>query len=203
VRREIAVPAETTGPLVAPASRTPAPGAAQWRRRWADAVPGRDAVLLSAGAWGAASHLADTARLLAGHGYLPVVLCGRDERLRARLAGLPQAVALGWVEDVPGLMGAARALVDNAAGQTAVQALAAGLPVVGFRPLPGHGEDGVRRMAALGAVEFAPDDSALLASLDRLTPDGPARAARIEQGRAVFRSDPLASLTRLAGNRAS
>ncbi|MCZ9336647.1 galactosyldiacylglycerol synthase, partial [Streptomyces sp. TRM76130] len=83
-----------------------------------------------------------------GHGWLPVVLCGADERLRRALSRVPGVLALGWVTDMPGLLHAARALVDNAAGQTAVQALAAGLPVVGHRPIPGHGADGVRAMAA-------------------------------------------------------
>ncbi|MDT3400861.1 galactosyldiacylglycerol synthase, partial [Streptomyces sp. B1866] len=135
---------------------------------------------------------AGTARLLARAGYLPVALCGRDERLRRRLAAEPGAVALGWVDDVPGLMAAARALVDNAAGQTAVQALAAGLPVVGYRPIPGHGAAGVRRMAAEGLTDHAPDPGRLVASLDALTADGPVRERRIAVGRALFRADAAA-----------
>jgi UDP-N-acetylglucosamine:LPS N-acetylglucosamine transferase len=198
VRREIAVPAETTGPVVAPAFRAPAPGVTYWRALWARTGPGRPAVLLSTGAWGAASHLAATTRLLAGNGFLPIVLCGRNERLRDRLSRVPGALPLGWVDDMPGLFGAAHALVDNAAGQTAVQALAAGLPVVGFRPLPGHGEEGVRRMGELGVVEVAADEAALLASLARLTTEGSARETRIERGRALFRADPMTSLTELA-----
>ena len=35
-------------------------------------------ILLSTGAWGAATHVAQTVRLLAGAGYLPVVLCGEN-----------------------------------------------------------------------------------------------------------------------------
>ncbi len=105
---------------------------------------------------------------------------------------------LGWVTDMPGLLHAARALIDNAAGQTAVQALAAGLPVVGHRPIPGHGADGVRRMAALGVSETAGDAAALLGSLDRLLPDGPARRERVAAGRALFRDDALARVLDLA-----
>lgn len=72
-------------------------------------------------------------------------------------------------------MGAVHALIDNAAGQTAVQALAAGLPVIGYRPLPGHGEEGVRRMAGLGVSEFAPDEAGLLSALERVLDAGPSR----------------------------
>ncbi|WP_394815898.1 MGDG synthase family glycosyltransferase [Streptomyces gibsoniae] len=191
VRQDLSVPAEAPGAVVAPEFLAAAPGAAQWSARFARHEPGRRPVLLSAGAWGVGSQLASTSALLAGHGFLPVVLCGRNERLRDELAGVPGTVALGWVSDMPGLLRAAGALVDNAAGQTAVQALAAGLPVVGYRPLPGHGADGVRRMAELGLSELAADGAGLLGSLGRLTTAGPDRDRRIARGRTLFRDDVL------------
>ncbi|QTE02659.1 Processive diacylglycerol beta-glucosyltransferase [Streptomyces cyanogenus] len=197
VRRHLAVPVVTTGPVVAPAFRAPAPGAARWRERFARRAPGRPPVLLSAGAWGAASRPAATARLLAAGGYLPVVLCGRDQRLLARLSREPAGLALGWVDDMPGLLAACHAMVDNAAGQTAVQALAAGLPVIGYRPLPGHGAEGVRRMAELGLSEPASNGPALLAALTRLREDSPDRTTRVARGHALFRRDALDCLTDL------
>ncbi|MGW1597954.1 MGDG synthase family glycosyltransferase [Streptomyces sp. NPDC002343] len=197
VRRALAASVVTTGPVVAPAFRAPAPGAARWRRRFAERAPGRVPVLLSAGAWGAASRPAATARLLAAAGWLPVVLCGRNERLYARMSREPAALALGWVDDMPGLLAAGHALVDNAAGQTAVQALAAGLPVVAHRPLPGHGADGVRRMADLGLCVLAPDGPALLKALAGLREGTSERAARVARGRALFRGDALDHLTDL------
>ncbi|WP_369362742.1 galactosyldiacylglycerol synthase [Streptomyces sp. CG4] len=197
VRAALGRPAVTTGPAVAPGFRAPAPGAARWRERFAGQAPGRPAVLLSAGAWGAASRPDATARLLAGAGYLPVVLCGRNPRLRGRVARVPGTLALDWVDDMPGLLSAAYALVDNAAGQTAVQALAVGLPVIGYRPLPGHGVDGVRRMSGLGVAELAPDGPGLLVALARLAADGRERAERVARGRALFRGDPMAYVARL------
>ncbi|MGW1807257.1 MGDG synthase family glycosyltransferase [Streptomyces sp. NPDC002078] len=197
VRRALGTPAVTTGPAVAPGFRAPAPGAARWRERYAGEAPGRPAVLLSAGAWGAAYRPDATARLLTGAGYLPVVLCGRNARLRARVSRVPGVLALDWVDDMPGLLSAAYALVDNAAGQTAVQALAAGLPVIGYRPLPGHGVDGVRRMAGLGVSELAPDGPALLTALARLQEGSPERTQRLSRGRALFRGDPMAHVAGL------
>ena len=47
--------------------------------------------------------------------------------------------AYGWVDDMPGLMHAADVLVQNAGGLTSLEALAAGLPVAGYRCIPGHG----------------------------------------------------------------
>nr|WP_229854423.1 galactosyldiacylglycerol synthase [Streptomyces filipinensis] len=192
VRRALGRPAVATGPAVAPQFHVSAPGAAGWRERFAGRAPGRPPVLLSAGAWGAASRARGTARLLTGAGYLPVALCGRNARLRARVARVPGVLALDWVDDMPGLLCAAYALLDNAAGQTAVQALAAGLPVIGYRPLPGHGVDGVRRMAELGLAELAPDGRTLLAALDRLAEDGRERRERVTRGHALFRDDPMA-----------
>ncbi|RSS16764.1 galactosyldiacylglycerol synthase [Streptomyces sp. WAC08401] len=183
--------AEVCGPVVAPEFFADAPGADGWRSLFDRLGPGLPAVVLSAGAWGVGSHLDGTVRLLAGNGFLPVVLCGDNERLRRDLSAVPGVLALGWVTDMPGLLHAARALVDNAAGQTAVQALAAGLPVVGHRPIPGHGAQGVRRMAALGVSEVAEDDAALLGVLRRLTAPGPARRERIAAGRALFTDDAL------------
>jgi UDP-N-acetylglucosamine:LPS N-acetylglucosamine transferase len=198
VRRSTGTPAGTCGPVVAPGFFADAPGADEWRRLFGRHGPGRPPVVVSAGAWGVGSRLGATVRLLSGHGFLPVVLCGDNARLRRELSGLPGVVALGWVTDMPGLLHAARALVDNAAGQTAVQALAAGLPVVGHRPIPGHGADGVRRMAALGVSEVAEDDAALLGALRRLTVPGPARRDRIAAGRALFRDDAATRVTDVA-----
>ncbi|MYQ30254.1 galactosyldiacylglycerol synthase, partial [Streptomyces sp. SID4956] len=83
--------------------------------------------------------------------------------------------------------------------QTAVQALAAGLPVVGHRPLPGHGAEGVRRMAELGLSEAAADGPALLDVLHRLLTEGPGeRERRAARGRAVFRADVMERAVALA-----
>ncbi|MEZ7003689.1 galactosyldiacylglycerol synthase [Streptomyces sp. AD55] len=191
-------PADVCGPVVAPEFREEAPGAGTWRRLFDRHGPGRPPVVLSAGAWGVGSHLEGTVGLLREEGFLPVVLCGGNERLRRHLSETPGVVALGWVSDMPGLLHAARALIDNAAGQTAVQALAAGLPVVGYRPIPGHGADGVRRMATLGVSDLAGDEGALLRSLRVLTAYGPARRARVGAGRALFTDDALDRVTACA-----
>jgi UDP-N-acetylglucosamine:LPS N-acetylglucosamine transferase len=205
VREDIRRPALTTGPCVSPDFTAESPsgssgssGADAWRSLFARYGPGRTPVVLSCGAWGAATGLAATAGTLAGHGYLPVAVCGRNDRLRRALSQVPGVLAPGWVRDMPGLLHAARALVDNAAGQTAVQSLAAGLPVVGYRPIPGHGEEGVRRMAALGLTELAGDGSRLRDALDRLTADGEARRSRVARGLTLFRDgDPLSRLLTL------
>ncbi|WP_407675956.1 MGDG synthase family glycosyltransferase [Peterkaempfera bronchialis] len=188
VLRATGRPAAAPGPVVPPEFRSPAPGAARWWQVLAGVGGGRPAVLLSAGAWGTGSGLLGTAGMLSRAGYLPVVLCGRNDRLRARLDRRPGVMACGWVADLPGLMGACGALVDNAAGQTAVQALAAGLPVVGYRPIPGHGLAGVRRMGEIGVAAYARDPWELVAALDAATA-GEGRERSIAAGRSLFAGD--------------
>ncbi|MCM2579946.1 MGDG synthase family glycosyltransferase [Streptomyces meridianus] len=192
-------PARVTGPVVPPHFRRAAAApASRWQRTLTDLARGRPPVLLSAGAWGAGSAFPETAALLARSGFLPVVLCGNDDRLARRLSRQPGCLALGWVDDLAELMTAGRALVDNAAGQTAAQALAAGLPVVGYRAVPGHGAEGVREMSAAGLSEFAAGPAELLHVVRRLTDPGPFREQRIAAGRAAFTADSARVIARTA-----
>ncbi|MFC4496909.1 galactosyldiacylglycerol synthase [Streptomyces ovatisporus] len=205
--------AEATGPVVpaaflrvgdggAPGETGPAGEGQAWRGELGLLAPGRRVVLVSAGAWGVGSELLSTVRQLADGAdvlpVLPVLLCGRDERLRRRAARLPGVLALGWVADMAELMSAADALIDNAAGQTAAQALAAGLPVIGHRPLPGHGAQGVRAMADAGVSELVGDRGDLTAALRRVLEPGPVREERIARGRSLFRTDAAQRITELA-----
>jgi UDP-N-acetylglucosamine:LPS N-acetylglucosamine transferase len=173
VRAATGRPALCHAPLVAPEFRhdaAPAPGAM---------------VLVSTGAWGV-GQAERTARVLAGSGrYIPVVLCGRNERLRRRLHRVGGCVPLGWREDAADLMATAYALVDNTSGLTCKEALAAGLPVISYRPIPGHGRDGARAMARAGLSVHVRGAAGLLTALDRL--GSPAeRERRAARGRALF-----------------
>lgn len=193
-------PASAPGPVVPARFRT---GASVSQRGadtpWRSLVLGwrnthRPAVLLSTGSWGVAHGLESTCGMLAGAGYTPVVLCGTDKSLRARMARMPRTLALGWVDDMPALMSCAAAMIDNAAGQTAVQALAARLPVVGYRPIAGHGTDGVRRMAYIGATTFAERPDELIDALNAVTQPGPERERQIAAGLALFADDAARTL---------
>ncbi|GLW07842.1 hypothetical protein Misp01_29720 [Microtetraspora sp. NBRC 13810] len=166
-------PALHCAPVVRPefARRAADADAAEVRRR-IGAAGGERLVLVTGGAWGV-GRVVGTARALARSGrYTPVVLCGGNERLRRRLRGAGYGIALGWRDDVPELMAAAYALVDNGAGLACEEAFAAGLPVVVHRPIAGHGRDGAGAMARLGVAAHTRDDAALLRVLDTLGSGG-------------------------------
>jgi UDP-N-acetylglucosamine:LPS N-acetylglucosamine transferase len=171
----------------------------RYAREFSRRAPGASPVLVSSGAWGVGSRLERTAAQLAAGGCLPVVLCGRNEALRRRLARRPGVVALGWVEDLPEVMAAARVLVENAAGQTAAQALAAGLPVVSYRPIAGHGVDGARHLAAANLAGYAADPRKLVREVEELAQDGSLRRARTTAGKSLFTADAAAVAAEAAG----
>ncbi|MFF4771974.1 hypothetical protein ACFY05_03875 [Microtetraspora fusca] len=167
---------------------------AEFLERTAAAPGDGRTVLVSAGAWGVGG-VERTARILAHSGrYAPVVLCGRNDELRRRLACRlgRSATALGWCADMPGLLAGAYALVDNAAGLTCREAMAAGVPVVSFLPIPGHGRDGALAMARAGLSVYARDAGELLAALNRIgTPGGRERHAAAAA--ALFAAAPAES----------
>ncbi|MFJ2033215.1 hypothetical protein [Streptosporangium sp. NPDC087985] len=174
-------PVSCHAPVVRPEFRRPGADPARVRARLG-ARPGDRLVLVSAGSWGVGD-VVETARVLALSGrYTPVVLCGGNTGLRRRLRGAGIGSALGWRDDLPELMAAAYALVDNAAGLTCAEAFAAGLPVVSYRPIPGHGRDGALAMARAGVSVHASDAGALLDALDRFQD---ARRRDLQVGRAA------------------
>jgi processive 1,2-diacylglycerol beta-glucosyltransferase len=193
-----------TGPAVS-ARFDPArlPGRDEARARFG-LNAGERAVLVVAGSLGV-GNVATTFSAIARDGrFLPVVVCGRDERLRQHVAELAEqfpgrALILGWTDDMPALMVACDALVENAGGLTSLEAMRVGLPVVSFDPIAGHGVENTRAMDAVGVARLAGDPDSLAGALDDLTQAGPARQAQLANAASMFRSSPadtvLASTT--------
>lgn len=155
------------------------------------ARPDDKVVLISAGSWGV-GRVVETAQGVAASGrYVPVVLCGRNERLRERVYG----PALGWRDDMAELMAGAYALIDNAAGLTCREAFACGLPVISYRPIPGHGRDGAAEMARAGLSSYARTPGELVEALDRLK-DEAVREAGARRAGALFDAVPAERVIR-------
>lgn len=153
-------------------------------------------VLVSTGSWGVGDAVSIARALTRVPGVRPVVLCGRNEHLRAEATTVPGVTALGWRRDVPELMAAAAVVVDNAGGSMCMEAFAAGVPVVCYRPIPGHGGPVVRAMAEAGLVRFAPDEAALLDAVDALRRPGPDRDDQVRRAAAIFVEDPAVAILR-------
>ncbi len=189
------------GPLVGERFRGAAPDRGDMRRRLGiDA--GQRAVLVVAGSWGVGDvNTTVSAVTRCGDRYHPIVVCGKDERLRASLLDADfGGTVLGWTDDMPGLMAAADVLVENAGGLSAMEAFAAGLPVISYQPIAGHGKDNARFMAGSGVSRYARDEAELRAALEATTEPGEQRDRLIEAGRGLFAGDPADDVIGLAAH---
>ena len=96
---------------------------------------------------------------------------------------------LGWTDEMPALMSACDAMVENAGGLTANEAFAVGLPVVTFLPIAGHGKDNAEGMAELGCTQYARTPEELRDALTELTQPGPERSRQIAVAHGLFVGD--------------
>jgi hypothetical protein len=145
--------------------------------------------------------VAKTFRTIAETGqFVPVAVCGRDERLRKKLGGIAGGLALGWRNDMPALMAAADVLVENAGGLTSMEALSVGLPIISYKPIAGHGKENTSEMDEAGVSRVAHSSQDLLDLLDLVSTPGPERMGMIKAGWAMFRSDPADHVLDLAAD---
>ncbi|MGH9104996.1 MAG: MGDG synthase family glycosyltransferase, partial [Acidimicrobiales bacterium] len=186
-------PSLPCAPLVGPSFAT-APGRRAAQRDRLGLAGDEVAVLISSGSWGVGA-VREALELVAGApGLVPVVVCGHNEGLRqdlGRLAGSKgyRAIVLGWTDDMAGVMAACDVLVENAGGLTSLEALAAGLPLVNFRPIPGHGRKSAAAMSGAGVSCRARTGSELVEHLQRLGRPGPSRSAQLAAAANLFTSD--------------
>ncbi len=130
-------------------------------------------VLVVGGSWGV-GEVVDTFRdIVKNPSLIPVVVCGRNQKLQRAVEQAAEAVGrgivFGWVRDLSPLMVACDAMLENAGGLTCMEALSIGLPVVSYRPIPGHGRVNVEAMSRHGVVRYARSPAELLRELDVIT----------------------------------
>ncbi len=130
--------------------------------------------LITGGAEGIGDLDASALDILDTTDLVPVVLCGRNETLRRRLLRNERIVALGWVTEMPSLYALVDVVVQNAGGSTSLEAIAAGVPMISYRCLPGHGETNAGNLERAGLVPWVRTKETLattLAALDRSRPN--------------------------------
>jgi UDP-N-acetylglucosamine:LPS N-acetylglucosamine transferase len=155
IRERYGLSAVTHPPLVHPAFQ-PIEGPVDVvaaRRRLGLPLDARLALVV-AGSWGVGDIDATVRDLVAASEAIPVVVCGRNDALRERLAATGKVIALGWVDDMPSLLHAADVVVQNAGGLTSMEALASGVPLISYRCLPGHGVANAAALERLGLATW-------------------------------------------------
>jgi UDP-N-acetylglucosamine:LPS N-acetylglucosamine transferase len=106
--------------------------------------------------------------------------------------------ALGWVDDMPALLRACDVVVQNAGGLSSLEAMAAGLPVVTHRPVPGHGLTNAEALDAAGLATWVRRPHLLAPVLFDVL-DGPAGQHQASAARRLFACpDPAGVLAQLA-----
>ena len=134
--------------------------------------------LLVGGSWGAGEIERTVGDIEAADpGITCVVVCGRNETLRERLLAAGVRHAYGWVDDMPSLMHASDVLVQNAGGMTVLEAVAAGLPVVTYRSIPGHGLTNAAALDEAGVARWVRNQGELAEALDKAVRSGDAADA--------------------------
>lgn len=131
--------------------------------------PGDPVALLVGGADGVRPLPAVAQALMASDLQLQlVVVCGRNERLRVHLESLPTTLtvkALGFVTNLPELLGAADVLVTKAGTMTICEGFVAGLPILLYDAIPGQETGNVRFVVDAGAGAWCATPTAVVARL--------------------------------------
>jgi 1,2-diacylglycerol 3-beta-galactosyltransferase len=157
--------------------RPPAPGEKQALRRRFGLDEKRFTILVMGGAAGAGSLLKQV-RMLAWdpQQWQVVAVCGRNEKLRSRLARVRFAtptLVLGFVDYMPELMRACDVTVTKAGPGSIAEALATGLPLVITGFLPGQESPNVDFVVRSGVGKFSPKEEDLLEEIRVLAEGGP------------------------------
>jgi processive 1,2-diacylglycerol beta-glucosyltransferase len=144
-------------------------------------------ILVMAGAYAMLGGVGDVVRVLAQfpHPLQALVVCGYDRRLeeqvRARTAHSPhQFQVFGYIDNVEELMTVSDLLVTKAGGVTVSEALAKGLPMLIYRPIPGQEEGNTRFLLDHGAALAPKNPDDLRAALEALLAR-PERLAAMQQ----------------------
>lgn len=159
-------------------------------------------ILIVGGSWGAGGVLGTVRTVLSTGHFVPLVVCGNNPSLRRKAARLcrraGRGVVVGWVDDMWRYMAAADVLVENAGGLTAMEATACELPVVSFRPIPGHGVRDVMAMEKAEVSTYARSERDLRIALDTLVKHGAEWEHQVNAAAAMFRGDAADEIVTVA-----
>ena len=121
-----------------------------------------------------------------------VVLCGSNERTRARLERLAsredkEATFLAFTDRVRELMAGGSVLVTKPGGMSCTEAIASGLPQVLYHPIPGQEEDNAAAMVRYGAGVMAREMPQILGQTLKILTSTDHRHKMIEAAKTAHR----------------
>ncbi len=155
-------------------SGAPASAAAKEDARRSLGLPLEARLVLVTGGSCGIGQLAQSARDIAATGEaVPVVLCGRNDRLRRRIRRSGRAIALGWTDDMVRVLTAVDAVVQNSGGFTSLETLAMGKPILTYRCIAGHGETNAEALDRAGLVAWVRRAEDLAPALRKALSFGP------------------------------
>ena len=140
----------------------------------------RPTLLVAGGALGLSPATAVVRRLLqVDRDFQAVIVCGRNEELRAEVTQLVQDRpedfrVYGYTNEMPELMGAATMLLSKPGGMTTAEALARGLPMMILDPIGGQEERNSDVLLEAGAAVKCTEVTLIAHKLRKLL-DDPAR----------------------------
>lgn len=178
-----------SGPVVDPRFRAARDGERAAARAGFGLPEHAPLALLVAGSWGVGPIRRVAAEIRDAGTAVPVVVCGRNADLAARLRADGFAHVHGWVDDMPALMRACDVLVQNAGGLTSLEACAAGLPVATYACIPGHGPANAAALDRAGLAPWIRDARDLGRTIGELI-NGQRGSRQRQLGLDLFRRDP-------------
>ncbi|MGZ4756164.1 MAG: MGDG synthase family glycosyltransferase [Acidimicrobiia bacterium] len=193
--------ARASGPLVSDRFSDESGSSRLATRAAFDIAPDERAVLVVAGSWGVGDVIGTVEAIARAGDYHPVTVCGRDQHLKSTLEERGLGTVIGWTDEMPALMAACDAMVENAGGLTANEAFAVGLPVITFKPIAGHGKDNAEGMAEIGVSRYARTEDELRSALDEVTEPGRLRDEQLARAAALFAGDAKTDVLEMAEHR--
>jgi 1,2-diacylglycerol 3-beta-galactosyltransferase len=161
----------------------------------------REPVVLMIGGGDGVGDLGSRVRAVAAAGVAAriVVVCGKNESLRAELAAeswpLPVEVR-GFVDNLHELMAAADVLVTKGGPGSVIEGCLASLPILIYDYLPGQEIGNVRLVEGAGAGRYVPKNEDLVAAVRAYLSDPAARAAAGGRARTLAVPDSASQTAR-------
>ena len=128
-------------------------------------------IAVSGGGWGVGDLVGATRAALAVEGATVLCLCGRNDKLRARVtqrfAGEPRLRVMGFTDRMGDVLAASDALIHSSAGLTVLEAIIRGCPVISYGFGYGHVRASNAALKRFGLAQVACKEDELGPALER------------------------------------